>query len=59
MMNDVRLNLAINKAYKMLEDEKERKKCVEVVDEARDRVEKMVSVIRTMSMSPFGCVWFL
>nr|CAG4643499.1 EOG090X0DLG [Ilyocryptus agilis] len=32
---------AINKAYKMLEDEKERKKCLEVVDEARDRVEKM------------------
>jgi len=33
---------AINKAYKMLEDEKERKKCVEVVEEARERVEKMV-----------------
>jgi len=33
---------AINKAYKMLEDEKERKKCLEVVDEARDRVEKMI-----------------
>lgn len=35
--------LAINKAYKMLEDETERKKCLEVVEEARDRVEKMVS----------------
>ena len=29
----------------MLEDEKERKKCLEVVDEARDRVEKMVSCL--------------
>jgi hypothetical protein len=37
------LSLAITKAYKMLEDEKERKKCVEVVEEARERVEKMVS----------------
>jgi ABC-type glycerol-3-phosphate transport system permease component len=27
----------------MLEDEKERKKCLEVVEEARERVEKMVS----------------
>jgi len=27
----------------MLEDEKERKKCIEVVEEARERVEKMVS----------------
>ena len=35
--------LAINKAYKILEDEKERKKCVEVVEEARERVETMVS----------------
>jgi hypothetical protein len=34
---------AINKAYKLLEDEKERKKCLEVVEEARERVEKMVS----------------
>ncbi|CAF1572120.1 unnamed protein product [Rotaria magnacalcarata] len=33
---------AINKAYKMLEDEKERKKCLEVVEEARERVEKMI-----------------
>lgn len=33
---------AINKAYKMLEDETERKKCLEVVEEARDRVEKMI-----------------
>ncbi|CAF4908758.1 unnamed protein product, partial [Rotaria magnacalcarata] len=32
----------INKAYKMLEDEKERKKCLEVVEEARERVEKMI-----------------
>jgi hypothetical protein len=29
----------------MLEDEKERKKCLEVVDEARERVEKMVSYL--------------
>lgn len=35
--------LAINKAYKLLEDEKERKKCLEVVEEGRERVEKMVS----------------
>ena len=35
--------LAINKAYKLLEDEKERKKCLEVIEEARERVEKMVS----------------
>lgn len=27
----------------MLEDERERKKCLEVVEEARERVEKMVS----------------
>jgi len=33
---------AINKAYKMLEDEKERKKCIEVVEEARERVDKMI-----------------
>ncbi|CAF3335420.1 unnamed protein product [Rotaria sp. Silwood1] len=33
---------AINKAYKMLEDEKERKKCLEVVEEARERVDKMI-----------------
>lgn len=31
---------AVNKAYKMLEDEKERKKCLEVVDEARVLVDK-------------------
>lgn len=37
------LSLAINKAYKLLEDEKERKKCTEVIEEARERVEKMVS----------------
>lgn len=36
-------SIAINKAYKLLEDEKERKKCIEVVEEARERVEKMVS----------------
>jgi DnaJ-class molecular chaperone len=33
---------AVNRAYKMLEDEKERKQCLEVVDEAREQVEKMV-----------------
>jgi len=33
---------AINKAYKMLEDEKERKKCLEVVEEARQRIEDML-----------------
>ncbi|CAF0768398.1 unnamed protein product [Didymodactylos carnosus] len=32
---------AVNKAYKLLEDEKERKKCLEVVDEAKERVEEM------------------
>lgn len=32
---------AVNRAYKMLEDEKERKKCLEVVDEARERVDKV------------------
>ena len=36
---------AVNKAYKMLEDEKERKKCLEVVDEARERVDAMVCLI--------------
>lgn len=30
---------AVNRAYKMLEDESERKKCLEVVDEARIRVD--------------------
>lgn len=35
---------AVNKAYKMLEDEKERKKCLEVVDEARERVDAMVFI---------------
>ncbi len=29
----------------MLEDEKERKKCLEVVDEARERVDKMVNSV--------------
>jgi hypothetical protein len=28
----------------MLDDEKERKKCLEVVDEARERVDKMVKL---------------
>jgi DnaJ family protein C protein 8 len=32
---------AVNKAYKMLSDEKERKQCLEVVDEARERVDTM------------------
>lgn len=32
---------AVNRAYKMLEDEGERKKCLEVVDEAREQVDKM------------------
>ena len=27
---------AVNRAYKMLSDEKERKQCLEVVDEARE-----------------------
>jgi DnaJ homolog subfamily C member 8 len=34
---------AVNKAYKMLEEEKERKRCLEVVDEARERVDKMIT----------------
>lgn len=33
---------AVNRAYKLLEDEKERKKCLEVVDEAREKVNEMV-----------------
>ncbi|CAF0805016.1 unnamed protein product [Adineta ricciae] len=33
---------AVNKAYKMLEDETERKKCIEVIEEARERVDKMI-----------------
>ena len=33
----------------MLEDEKERKKCLEVVEEARERVDKMVSSNSLMS----------
>lgn len=36
--------LALNRANKMLEDEKERKKCLEVVDEARERVDNMVII---------------
>lgn len=32
---------AVNRAYKMLENETERKKCLEVVDEARLKVEEM------------------
>lgn len=31
---------AVNRSYKMLDDEKERKKCLEVVEEARERVDK-------------------
>ncbi|CAF0881995.1 unnamed protein product [Brachionus calyciflorus] len=31
---------AVNRAYKLLEDEKERKLCLEVVDEAREKVDK-------------------
>ena len=34
---------AVNKAYKMLSDEKERKQCLKVVDEARERVDTMVT----------------
>lgn len=33
---------ALNRAYKMLDDEKERKKCLEVVDEARERVDNNI-----------------
>jgi len=33
---------AVNKAYKMLDDEKERKRCLEIVDEAREKVDFMV-----------------
>lgn len=32
---------AVNRAYKLLENEKERKQCLEVVDEARVKVEEM------------------
>ena len=34
---------AVNRAYKLLEDESERKKCLEVVEEAKERVDKMVN----------------
>ncbi len=33
---------AVNRAYKLLEDESERKKCLEVVEEAKERVDQMV-----------------
>lgn len=33
---------AVNRCYKMLENEKERKLCLEVVDEAREKVNEMV-----------------
>lgn len=42
---------AVNRAYKMLDDEKERKKCLEVVDEARVKVEEMVGVFDLNSHS--------
>ena len=45
--------IAINKAYKLLEDERERKKCIEVVEEARERVEKMVSQSHVPSVRCF------
>ncbi len=35
---------AVNRAYKLLSDEKERKQCLEVVDEARERVDAMVVI---------------
>ena len=35
---------AVNRAYKLLSDEKERKQCLEVVDEARVKVEEMVKL---------------
>lgn len=38
---------AVNRAYKLLEDESERKKCLEVVEEAKERVDKMVITIFT------------
>jgi DnaJ family protein C protein 8 len=34
---------ALNRAYKLLDDEKQRKMCLEVVDEAREKVDQMVS----------------
>ncbi|CAF0812824.1 unnamed protein product [Adineta ricciae] len=39
---------AVNKAYKMLEDETERKKCIEVIEEARERVDKMIGPVSTL-----------
>lgn len=42
---------AVNRAYKMLEDEKERKKCLEVVDEAREQVVKTVRTALTTKLS--------
>ena len=36
---------AVNRAYKMLDNDTERKKCLEVVDEARVKVEEMVTIV--------------
>jgi len=33
---------AVNRAHKMLDDDKERKKCLEVVEEAKERVDKTI-----------------
>ncbi len=32
----------MNRAYKLLDNETERKKCIEVVEEAKERVDQMV-----------------
>ena len=35
---------AVNRAYKLLDNELERKKCIEVVEEAKERVDQMVNL---------------
>ena len=45
---------AVNRAYKLLIDEKERKQCLEVVDEARERVDTMVRNFMSNVFSIYG-----
>ncbi len=41
-INIVSMLKAVNRAYKLLDNESERKKCIEVVEEAKERVDQMV-----------------
>ena len=45
---------AVNRAYKMLENDTERKKCLEVVDEARVKVEEMVTIVLLSLLNTFS-----